>query len=240
MNSVEKNHVIEFIEGLSAARRQPTILPGSLREQVYKKMLETVVQGLLQEEIFPERPAGSLRKLAYDKMVYQLNDEQMVSNFVNLLSITPEMIERTATSLRALAWEKMVGEMRNIGRKYEFMRYVDPSKPRVLVVVDFEVLVLTRRPTSQMFIDFPHYNNDIRLPIDANVDTYYTIDRVEKGRSSIFDFQHYVAAGISPLNRHPYPGNYDGKNVQMIALINRDGAATAGPRMVHFVVALDD
>ncbi len=241
MNSVEKEHVIEFIDGLSAARRQPTILPGSLREQVYKRMLETVVQGLLDEEVFPERPAGSLRKLAYDKLVYQLNDEQMVNNFVHHLSFAPEMIERTARSLRELAWAKLVGEMRKIGCKYEFMRFVDPSKPRVLVVVDLEVLVLTRRPTSQMFVDFPHYNDENRqMPVDVNVDTYYTIDRVEKGASSIFDFQHYVAACITPLNRHPFPGNYEGKNVQMIVLIDREGAATAGPRMVHFVVAFDD
>lgn len=235
MNPDDQNHVVEFIDGLSTMRLQPNIVQGSLRHKAYDKMLGTVVRGLLDEEVFPERPTGSLQKLAYDNILYEIQkdrDENEAGSFVHWLSGAQVLLERTAGSLRTLAWNQTLSEMKKIGDRYDFMRCVDTSKPKLLVISDFDVFILTQRPTSQMFTDFPHYHNNMQLPVNVASDGYYRIDRIENGDAQ--QQRQYVAAGIGP------PGILTGKKLQAINFISPDGAASSGPHLIHFAIPFGD
>lgn len=140
-------------------------------------------------------------------------------------------------SLRRLAFDKIIQEMINIGNRYpNSMRIVEDDtreKEHLLVITaNRDVYFLSKRENSQMFVDFPHYNNDIVLSINPQHDQYFTIDVAVKN-TTYPDPDQYVFAGIGR------GGYIQGKATQRIALIRPNGGLSRQPQFVLFAVGFD-
>lgn len=142
-------------------------------------------------------------------------------------------------SLRKLAYDKIIQEFIDLGTSYDSMRLVGDetmAREHLLVVTsDGHLYTLSRRLNSQMFTDFPHYDNDVvLLPINphGHQSQYYRIDRSVKD-PRYPDPEQYVFAGIEP------GGYVGGRVMQPIQLIRSNGAVSSRPQFVSFVVGHD-
>ena len=137
-------------------------------------------------------------------------------------------------SLRRAAFQVILREMESIGQRYpDTMRIIgdDMRTKRNLFVITarHELYILSRRENSQMFVDFPHYNDDRVLPVNPHHDQYYKIEVAVKDLRYP-DPDEYVFAGIG------IPAEVEGRLFQPIMLIRSNGGISRIPQLAQSVL----
>lgn len=137
-------------------------------------------------------------------------------------------------SLQRAAFQAILREMISIGERYpDTMRVIgdDVRAKRNLLVITarHDLYILRRRENSQMFVDFPHYNNDIVLPVNPHLDQYYKIEVAVKDLRYP-DPDEYVFAAIG------IPGFIEGKVFQPIKLIRPNGGLSLISQLAQSVL----